>query len=112
MVQYYAIPGLTKFGPPIDRKVDANKVINAVCRHFNISPKEIAEKSRKRPIVEPRQIACYLLRVNSSLTFKEIGDIFNGRDHTTALHSIQVVKDRMSVDASFRNIVNEIEEGI
>lgn len=44
------------------------------------------------------------------ITLKEMGDYFGGRDHTTAIHSIQAVKDLMSTDERFKVKVIEIDD--
>ena len=62
-----------------------------VCKHFNISIKDIISSSRKQNFVRPRQIAIYLSRRYTDSPLQTIGKSFN-RYHATALHSIGVVE--------------------
>ncbi len=69
--------------------VDAIKKL--VCKHYNISIKDIVSSSRKQSIVRPRQIAIYLSRRYTDSPLQTIGRSFN-RYHATALHSIHAVE--------------------
>ena len=69
--------------------IDAIKKL--VCKHYNISVKEIVSSSRKQFIVRPRQIAIYLSRRYTDAPLQAIGKSFN-RYHATALHSIGIVE--------------------
>ena len=52
-------------------------------------------KSRAKPFVYPRQIAMYLARSHTSLSFHDLGRVF-GRDHTTVLHAVQRIMDDLA----------------
>ena len=75
--------------------LDANKIIDCVCRYFGISNEEMVGKSRAKPFVYPRQIAMYLARSHTSLSFPDLGRVF-GRDHTTVLHAVQRIMDDLA----------------
>ncbi|MBC2696665.1 MAG: chromosomal replication initiator protein DnaA [Desulfobacteraceae bacterium] len=62
-----------------------------VCKHFNISIKDIISSSRKQNFVRPRQIAIYLSRRYTDSPLQTIGKSFN-RYHATAIHSIGIVE--------------------
>jgi chromosomal replication initiator protein len=68
--------------------------------------------SKRRPlnIVFPRQIAMFLSRQMTETSLTAIGDAFGGRDHGTVLHACRLVKDRMEVDASVRQVVGYLEK--
>tara|TARA_R110002051_G_scaffold273511_1_gene334147 strand:- start:59 stop:415 length:357 start_codon:yes stop_codon:yes gene_type:complete len=55
--------------------------------------KEIIGQSRKRHLVEARQICFYILRKHYDLTFKRIGELFDNRDHSTILHGCERHRD-------------------
>lgn len=81
-----------------------------VCRYFNITQEELVAKSRKRQIVQARQIAMYLCRnflKNCSLA--AIGAEIGGKDHATVLHSCNTVQDLISTDKIFRKYVSDLE---
>lgn len=72
----------------------AAQIIKAVAGFYNIEEKTLFEKTRKKEVVQPRQIAMYLLREDFNGSYPYIGQKFGGRDHTTAIHSyLKVAQD-------------------
>ncbi|MBQ7194799.1 MAG: chromosomal replication initiator protein DnaA [Bacteroidales bacterium] len=92
-------------------EVTIDKIQHAVCEYFNLSREEMLSKSRKRQIVQARQIAMYLSRnLISGCSLSTIGSEIGGKDHATVLHSCNTVSDLMSTDKSFRQYVTDIEK--
>ena len=90
--------------------VSMEKVQQSVCEYFNISREDLVSKSRKRQIVQARQIAMYLCRtLISNCSLASIGAEIGGKDHATVLHSCMTVSDLMSTDKVFRKYVDDIE---
>lgn len=87
-----------------------NKIIEAVCMFFNQPIEKILSKSRKREYTEPRFIAMYFIKINTSMSLKSIGFIFGGRDHTTALNAVNNVKDWIDIDTVFFKKFNEAKK--
>lgn len=87
-----------------------DKVQKTVCDYFNITRDLLLSKSRKREIVQARQIAMYMSRnlLNCSLT--TIGSELGGKDHATVLHACTTVSDLISTDKTFRQYVTDIEK--
>ena len=73
------------------KNVTIDAVKKLVCKHYNISLKDIVSISRKQSIVRPRQIAIYLSRRYTDAPLQVIGKSFN-RYHATALHSIGTIE--------------------
>ncbi|PIR70181.1 MAG: chromosomal replication initiator protein DnaA [Candidatus Niyogibacteria bacterium CG10_big_fil_rev_8_21_14_0_10_42_19] len=69
------------------RIATAQQIIQTVASFYNIPEKHLFEKSRRKEIVKPRQIAMFLLREDFNGSYPYIGQKFGGRDHTTAIHS-------------------------
>ena len=88
----------------------AEKIIEKVSEYYKIQIKDIKGRSRKREFVKARFISMYLIRNNTSLKLKTIGDIV-GRDHTTVLHSLQTIQNTLSLhyDTDLRDELNEIK---
>ena len=63
--------------------------------------KDIQGKSRRRIFVIPRYIYCILSRRLTDATYGEIGREISNRDHTTVMHSIQEMKNKIGVNDSF-----------
>lgn len=87
-----------------------DKVKNAVCEYFSISRDMLVSKSRKRQIVQARQIAMYMTRQHINCSLSTIGAEMGGKDHATVLHACTTVEDLMSTDRSFRQYVSDIEK--
>jgi len=81
-----------------------------VAEHFDIRLADMTSKRRPENIAFPRQIAMYLSRQLTENSLSAIGEAFGGRDHGTVLHACRLVKDRMEVDPSVRQVVNYLEK--
>jgi len=76
------------------RVITASKIIKEVCTFYDINERFLFDRSRRREIVKPRQVAMYLLREDFCGSFPYIGQKFGGRDHTTAIHAYEkIVRD-------------------
>ena len=90
--------------------VSIDLIVDTVCEYFNITRDILLSKSRKRQIVQARQIAmfeCRNLIPNCSLS--TIGAELGGKDHATVLHACTTVQDLMATDKAFRQYVSDIE---
>jgi chromosomal replication initiator protein len=85
------------------------RIREVVCDHFSLSVDAISTKSRKREVVQARQIAMYLSKQLTKNSLSSIGDLIGNRDHATVLHACKIVNDLMDIDKSFRSSVKEIE---
>ena len=91
-------------------EVTMDKVQDVVCEYFNITRETLLSKSRKRNIVQARQIAMYLSRnLIGGCSLSTIGMELGGKDHATVLHACNTVSDLMSTDKLFRQYVSDIE---
>lgn len=92
-------------------EVTIERVQNVVCEYFNITREMLLSKSRKRHIVQARQIAMYMSRsLISNCSLSTIGTEIGGKDHATVLHACTTVSDLMSTDKTFRQYVIDIEK--
>ena len=91
--------------------VTIDGVQRVVCDYFNITRDELLSKTRKRQIVQARQIAMYMSRnLISNCSLSTIGAEIGGKDHATVLHACTTVSDLMSTDKTFRQYVTDIEK--
>ncbi len=81
-----------------------------VAEHFDIRLADMTSKRRPENIAFPRQIAMFLSRQMTETSLSAIGEAFGGRDHGTVLHACRLVKDRMEVDPSVRQVVRHLEK--
>ena len=92
------------------RIVTANQIIKCVAEFYDINEKILFEKTRKKEVVKPRQIAMYLLREDFSGSYPFIGQRFGGRDHTTAIHSYEKIFNELKKNAQLIEEVKRIRE--
>lgn len=83
-----------------------------ICEYFNISEDLVRAKTRKREVVQARQVAMYISKQLTQHSLKTIGLHFGGRDHSTVIHSCQSVQNQMETDPKFRVILEEIRHMI
>ena len=76
----------------------------------NISKELLLSPSRKRQIVQARQIAMYMSRNLINCSLSTIGAEIGGKDHATVLHACTTVSDLMSTDRLFKQYVSDIEK--
>lgn len=91
------------------RVTTVEHIRDVVCDHFSLSVDAISTRSRKREVVQARQIAMYLSKQMTKNSLSSIGDLIGQRDHATVLHACKIVTDLMEIDKSFRLSVKEIE---
>lgn len=84
-------------------------VINAVTGYYKISRQDLIGKSKKKEIVIPRQICCYLMCELLSLPLISIGTELGGRDHTTILYSRDKVDEMCRVNDKIAKNVDDIK---
>ena len=94
------------------KPVTIETIISKVCEHYNIEESAIHTKTRKREIVQVRQIAMFLAKKHTDNSASKIGQLIGKRDHATVLHACKTVKDLIEVDKSFKTEIEEIEASI
>ena len=82
---------------------------NAVAKHYHLKITDLKSASRIRSVALPRQIAMYLIRKYTGIGFKEIGQYFGGKDHTTILHACGKIEAGMDSDRDIRDAVEVIQ---
>jgi chromosomal replication initiator protein len=79
-----------------------------VAEEFGLSLGDLKTRRRNKTVVFPRQIAMYLSRELTDLSLPEIGQFFNGKDHTTVLHSYNKIKNDIVNNPSLQDRVERI----
>ncbi|MCY4158945.1 MAG: chromosomal replication initiator protein DnaA, partial [Bacteroidetes bacterium] len=88
-----------------------DRVQKLVCEYFGIDQHRLHEKTKKREIVQVRQLAMYFCR-ELDYTHKAIGLQFGGRDHSTVVHAIKSVNNLIETDINYRNRVSDLRRKI
>lgn len=88
--------------------IDVEEIKKIVCEYYGISTRDIESKKRSRDIAYPRQIAVFLSRELTDLSFPSIGEYFGGRDHTTMMHAYNKINEELQNNESTKHNVNEL----
>lgn len=91
-------------------EITIDRVQQVVCDYFNISRDDMLSRTRKRNIVQARQIAMYMSRNLINCSLSAIGAEIGGKDHATVLHACTTVSDLLATDKAFRQYVSDIEK--
>jgi chromosomal replication initiator protein len=103
---------LRNFVKTSSKEITLETIQKMVCDYFNLPYERLQQKTRKREIVQARQITMYLAKQFTKNSLKTIGEHFGGRDHTTVIHSCQTVKDLMDTDGLFRESVVDLQQKV
>jgi len=79
-----------------------------VGEEFGVSLLDMKTRRRNKTVVLPRQVAMYLSRELTELSFPEIGEFFGGKDHTTVLHSYNKIKEELNKDLALKERVDRL----
>ena len=93
------------------RKIDAEYIIKAVEKYFNLSEDTIISTKKGKTYTIPRQYAMYIVRELTDSSYPEIGREFK-KDHTTVMHNINKVRKDMENDLKIYNTVNDLIKNI
>jgi chromosomal replication initiator protein len=87
-------------------------VQKVVSTFYNIKISDLKVKRKYKAYVIPRQVAMYLSRKLTNASLLEIGEKFGGKDHSTVLHSIKKVEERMSKETPFKEMIENLHSRI
>lgn len=85
-------------------------IVDVVCEHFNVSKDDITSKKRNSEYVLPRQIIMYLCREMTDSSLQSIGKLLSKKDHTTVIHGIKKIEDKIKTDEELKNKIDTIKK--
>lgn len=91
------------------KQITLDKIQDVVSSYFKIDIKEIHSKSRKREIVQARQVTMFLSKKYTDHSYTHIGTMVGKRDHATVLHACKTIQDNLDIDKGFRLTMKDIE---
>lgn len=92
------------------RELSIEYISKVVCDYFNMPVDSLQTKTRKREIVQARQIAMYFSKSLTKFSLASIGAQIGSKDHATVLHACKTVNNLKDTDKNFRVFVDEIEK--
>ncbi len=103
---------IDKFVKNTSKEISIDYIQKVVCDFFNIQVDHLNSKTRKREIVQARQLAMYFSKKHTKSSLATIGLHCGNKDHATVLHACRTVNNLIETDKQFRNYVEEIEKKI
>ncbi|MDO8557123.1 MAG: chromosomal replication initiator protein DnaA [Candidatus Jorgensenbacteria bacterium] len=94
------------------KNITANDVLKSVSDFFEIPLNDLINKGRKQEVVEPRQIAMYLMREFLKMSYPHIGEKLGKRDHTTVIHAYEKIQKEMTQDSNLNQKILLIKENL
>lgn len=92
--------------------ISIESIQNHVSEICGIDTNKLKEKTRKKEIVEARQIAMYLSKTMTKSSLKTIGLHFGGRDHSTVVHAIESVEQRIKTNIRTQRMIKDLQHKI
>lgn len=103
---------LKEFNRPSEKIITPDRIIKNIEKHFNLPENSLKSSSRAQKISKPRQIAYYIMDSILDIKLKEIGEILGGKDHSTVIHGIKIIKDEIESDYNLKSTVEDIIKDI
>jgi len=100
---------INKLVKKTNTELTLNDIKAIVCNYFSIEPDALKSKSRKREIVQARQIAMYFAKKKTNYSLSQIGAIIGDRDHATVLYANKTINNLIDTDKELRGRIIEIE---
>jgi chromosomal replication initiator protein len=103
---------IDKFVKNTSREISIDYIQKVVCDYFNIPIEMIHSKTRKREIVQARQLSMYFSKKHTKASLASIGLHCGNKDHATVLHACRTVNNLVETDKQFRTFVEELDKKI
>lgn len=103
---------LQNFISTSQKELDIAAIQKMVADFYNLSYDILLSKSRKREIVQARQITMFLAKKFTRNSYKAIGQHFSGKDHTTVIHSCQTVENLLETDFEYKEQFLKIQQKV
>lgn len=94
---------------PEQPRITASEIIKTVARHYGLKVSEIKSRKNSQQIVFPRQVAMYLCKKLTDLSFPEIGKQFNDKHHSTVMYSVDKIDKQRSTDPDLDRSLDQLE---
>jgi chromosomal replication initiator protein len=90
--------------------IPPQKIVELVAKEWQTTVEALLGRDRSQKIVQPRQVAMYLLRKETDASLPQIGEVLGGRDHTTVMHSIDKITNDIETKADLRKRVVTVKQ--
>jgi chromosomal replication initiator protein len=87
-----------------------DEVLHVIADFYHLSVEDLANRSRSKELVKPRQVAMYMAREELQATLPQIGEALGGRDHTTVMYGVEKIAREVEQDDGLRREIVMIRE--
>ena len=94
--------------PRNDQRVSAGAIIKTVAHHYGLKVREIKSRNNSKQIAFPRQVAMYLCKQMTDLSFPEIGKQFNNKHHSTVMYSVEKIEKLRDSDQDLERTLERL----
>ena len=101
---------IDKFVKSTTREISIDYIQKIVCDYFSVPLDVLNSKTRKREIVQARQLAMYFSKMHTKSSLATIGLHCGNKDHATVLHACRTVNNLIETDKQFRVYVDDIDK--
>jgi chromosomal replication initiator protein len=93
-----------------DKPITATDILRVVASHYGLKLTDIKAKSNAKTIAFPRQVAMYMCKELTDLSYPEIGKLFNDKHHSTVMYSVQQIRKMLDTDQQFARTVDSLSK--
>lgn len=97
-------------GDDTEKIINVPEIIKQTSQYFNVSIEEIKGRKRTKDIVHARQVAMYLSRELTDLSFPKIGKEFGNKNHTTVIHAYEKILDSIKEDTILSSDIENLKK--
>jgi len=87
-----------------------SEILKSVALHYGLRVSDLKAKTNAKPIAFPRQVAMFLCRKLTALSYPEIGRLFNDKHHSTVMHSVEKIGKMIEDDPDFRKVIENFQQ--
>ena len=91
-----------------ERRITIDSIMKAVAEKYGIKAAQLREKSNRKEIVVPRQVAMYITKELTPASLPEIGRAFGGKHHTTVIHSIEKIAKERQQNVELNKLIHNV----
>lgn len=95
-----------------NKQITLDLIVRVAAEYFNVKVSDLKSNKKQQIIAIPRQAAMYMARQMTSLSTIEIGQRLGGRDHSTVIHAVKKVENRMEEDHNFARTMTDLKKTI
>ena len=96
--------------PADQRRILAPEIIKFVSRHYGLKVSEIKSRNNAKQIAYPRQVAMYLCKQLTDLSYPDIGKHFNNKHHSTVMYSVEKIEKLRSTDSELDRTLDRMAQ--